>query len=187
MKRAKFLLSAFSLLTLSSLAKLSKASLSSEIKGFKVNAGEARFGEHFKMKGVTLNLLDLKISSKDSNGDIAVFEQTGFTPKGGPPLHIHPYQDEFFYILEGEYLFQVGEEKFQMNAGDTIFLPRNVQHAFAQLTEKGKVIVSYLPAGKMEDFFKTTSSWVSPPSPEDIKKAFEDNEMRIVGLPLVVS
>ena len=185
MKRGKFLLSTFSLFSITSIAKASKVFFHSTVKGFKVNAGDARFGEHFKMKGVTLNLLDLKISSKDSNGEIAVFEQNGFTPMGGPPMHIHLYQDEFFYIVEGEYLFQVGDEKFQMNAGDTIFLPRNVQHAFAQLTEKGKVIVSYLPAGKMENFFKTTSSWSSPPSPEEITKAFEDNEMKIVGPPLV--
>jgi hypothetical protein len=65
-------------------------------KGFKVNSGEARFGIHYKMKGVTLNVLDIKISSKDTDGEIAVFEQNGFTPKGGPPLHVHPYQDEFF-------------------------------------------------------------------------------------------
>lgn len=153
-------------------------------QGFKVKAGEARFGKHYKMKGVTLNLLDIKISSKDTNGDLAVFEQTGFTPKGGPPLHIHPFQDEFFYIIEGDYLFQVGDEKFQMEPGDTIFLPRNIQHAFIQLTEKGKVIVSYMPAGKMEDFFKTTDSWTAPPTLDQITRAFEDHDMTIVGPPL---
>ena len=122
------------------------------------------------MKGVTLNVLDNKISSGDTNGDIAVFEQNGFTPKGGPPLHIHPFQDEFFYIIDGEYLFQVGDTKYQMKPGDTIFLPRNVKHSFIQLTETGKVIVSYLPAGKMEEFFKTTDSWISPPTSKDIEK-----------------
>lgn len=153
-------------------------------RGFKVNAGEARFDEHFKMKGVTLNVLDAKITSKDTNGDLVVFEQNGSTSKGGPPLHIHPYQDEFFYIVEGEYLFQVGDEKYQMKPGDTIFLPRNVQHAFVQLSDKGKVVVSFMPAGKMEDFFKTTDSWTSPPTFEVITKAFEDHDMKIVGPPL---
>lgn len=136
------------------------------------------------MKGVTLNVLDNKISSKDTNGNLAVFEQNGFTPMGGPPLHIHPYQDEFFYIIEGEYLFQVGDDKFQMKSGDTIFLPRDVQHAFIQLTENSKVIVSYMPAGKMEDFFKTTDSWTSPPTFKEIEKVFEDHDMKVVGPPL---
>ena len=155
-------------------------------KGFKVNAGEARFGIHYKMKGVTLNTLDIKISGKDTDNDLAVFEQTGLTPKGGPPLHIHPKQDEWFYVIDGEYLFQVGEEKFQMKKGDTIFLPRQVPHAFVQLTETGKMIVSYLPAGKMEAFFAVTDKWTAPPSKEEIAKVFADHDMQVVGPPLKV-
>ncbi len=155
-------------------------------KGFKVASGEARFGKHYKMKGVTLNNLDIKISAEDTDGDLAVFEQTGLTPMGGPPLHIHPMQDEWFYVIEGDYLFQVGYVKYSLKIGDTIFLPRNVQHAFIQLTEKGKMIVSYLPAGKMEDFFRVTDGWNSPPSKEEIAKVFEDHGMKVVGQPLKV-
>ena len=123
-------------------------------KGFKVNAGEDRFGEHSKMMGVTSNILDLKISSKDTAGQLSVFEQIGLTYKGGPPLHIHPHQDEFFYVIDGEYLYQVGDDKYQMKAGDTIFLPRGVPHAFVQLKEKGRLIVGYQPSGEMEEFFR---------------------------------
>ena len=156
-------------------------------KGFKVGASEARFGTHYKMKGVTLNTLDIKISGKDTDKDLAVFEQTGLTPLGGPPLHIHPYQDEWFYVINGKYLFQVGEDKYQMGVGDTIFLPRNVQHAFVQLTKKGKMIVSYLPAGKMEAFFQVTDQWTSPPTKEVIAEAFENHDMKVVGPPLKAS
>ena len=55
-------------------------------KGFKVKSGEARFGERYTMKGVTSNILDVKISGKDTDGGIAVFEQTGQTPNGGPTI-----------------------------------------------------------------------------------------------------
>ena len=149
-----------------------------------MNSGEARFGTHFKMRGVTINTLDIKISGKDTETDLAVFEQTGLTPKGGPPLHIHPNQDEWFYVIEGNYLFQVGEENYQMNAGDTIFLPRKVQHAFVQLSEKGKMIVSYLPAGKMEGFFAVTDKWTTSPTKEEIAKVFAEHDMQVVGAPL---
>jgi quercetin dioxygenase-like cupin family protein len=186
MKRKTFLTTGIALIPLS-LFTLSFKNRNRTNHGFKVNSGEARFGGHLKMKGVTLNMLDIKISSKDTDGDLAVFEQNGFTPKGGPPLHIHTNQDEFFYIINGEYLFQVGDEKYQMKAGDTIFLPRNIPHAFVQLTETGKVLVSYLPAGKMEDFFRITDSWTSPPTNEEIEKVFEAHEMKIVGPPLHVN
>jgi quercetin dioxygenase-like cupin family protein len=87
------------------------------------------------MKGVTLNTIDIKISGKNTDCDLTVSEQTGLTPNGGPSLHIQQYQDEWFYIIEGKYLFQVGEDKYSMIAGDTIFLPRNVQHAFLQRSQ----------------------------------------------------
>ena len=184
MKRRKFVLGALALFPLSLIAKIKSKIVMRTGKGFKVGSGEARFGEHYKMKGVTLNTLDIKISGEDTNGELAVFEQTGQTPNGGPPLHIHLFQDEWFYVIEGEYLFQVGEERKELKAGDTIFLPRNVQHAFLQRSEKGRMIVSYLPAGKMEDFFKVTNKWTSPPSKEEVARVFEEHEMKVVGAPL---
>lgn len=156
-------------------------------KPFKVNSGDARFGKRYKMKGVTVNTLDIKISGKDTNNELVVFEQTGQTPNGGPPLHVHIDQDEWFFVTEGEYLFQCGGQRFYMSSGDTIFLPRNVPHAFIQLTEKAKTIVSYMPAGKMEEFFAETDRWTSPPSKEEITKVFADHGMKVVGEPLQIN
>ncbi len=194
MNRGKFIISILALYPMTILAKykvavnkiIKKGNKLRTSKGFKVSSGDARYGVHYKMKGVTLNNLDIKISAADTDGDLAVFEQTGLTPNGGPPLHIHPFQDEWFYVIEGDYHFQVGEDKYSMKAGDTIFLPRNIQHAFIQLSEKGKMIVSYLPAGKMEAFFKVTDSWTSPPNKEEITKVFEEHDMKIVGPPLKI-
>jgi len=184
MKRRNFILATIPTLSLVACSKKKIEDMNRTEKGFKVNNGEARFGQHFKMKGVTLNNLDIKISGKDTNNDLAVFEQTGLTPNGGPPLHLHPFQDEWFYVIEGEYLFQVGEDKYEMKTGDTIFLPRDIQHAFIQLSEKGKMIVSYLPSGKMEAFFKVTNEWETLPSQEEIQSVFETHDMKIVGKPL---
>jgi quercetin dioxygenase-like cupin family protein len=187
MKRRNYLLTTLAMLPFTLFARMSNKIATRTNQGFKVIAGEARYGTHYKMKGVTFNVLDIKISSKDTDGDLAVFEQNGLTPNGGPPLHIHLYQDEYFYIVEGEYLFQVGDDQYQMKPGDTIFLPRNIRHAFVQMTERGKVIVSYMPAGKMEDFFKTTDSWNAPPTAVEIEKVFEDHDMKVVGPPLVTA
>ena len=185
MKREKFIIGILSLFPFIATAKKLKNMLR-ENKGFKVNSGEGRFNEHIKLRGVTVNLLDIKISSKDTDGDLTVIEQTGVTPKGGPPLHLHNSQDEIFYIIEGEYLFQVGGEKFQMKAGDTIFLPRKVPHAFIQLSEKAKMHLTFQPAGKMEDFFKKVASMTTPPTQQDMAKIFEDHDMKLVGPPLKI-
>lgn len=185
MRRGRFILTAISTLLTPVIVRAGDTFQNIQ-KGFRIKAGESRTGRHLKMKGVTLNSLDLKISSEDTNGNLAVFEQTGFTPGGGPPLHIHPYQDEYFYILEGEYQFQVDQTRYHLSAGDTIFLPGNIQHAFIQLTEKARVLVSYSPAGKMEGFFETTDSWTVAPDDELIRKTFADHDMIVVGPPLKV-
>ena len=184
MKRRKFILVSLAAYPFFRLNKLISNFMIRTDKGFKVNAREDRFGEHTKMMGVTANILDTKVSSKDTDGQLTIFEQTGLTPKGGPPLHIHPFQDEMFYVIEGQYLYQVGEDKYEMKAGDTIFLPRNVPHTFVQLTEKGRLIVTFQPSGKMEEFFKKTSEWTSPPIQEEIAKVFEEHDMKVVGPPL---
>ncbi len=184
MRRAKFLSGIFSIVPLFAFGRVKSLFDPQPVKPFRVAAGETRFGKHFKMRGVTLNTLDLKISGQDTGNAMSVFEQIGETPNGGPPLHIHVDQDEWFFVTEGEYLFQCGADKFRMKAGDTIFLPRNMPHAFVQLTEKARTIVSYMPAGKMEEFFAVTDRWTSPPSKEVIAKTFADHGMKVVGEPL---
>ncbi len=184
MKRRGFILSTLAAIPGSLLALPSTFTLYQDKKGFKVNSGEARNGKHFTMKGVAKNSLDVKISSNDTDGGIAVFEQTGHMPKGGPPLHIHKFQDEWFYILEGEYIFQLGAERLSMKTGDTIFLPRAVPHGFIQMSDKARVMVSFFPAGKIEDFFRTTAAMTGEPTLEEIKKVFEDHDMLYAGPPL---
>ncbi len=73
----------------------------------------------------------------------------------GPPLHFHLYQDEIFHILDGEFLFQVGDETFNLKAGDTLFAPRQVPHAFVNTSDTlGSMVTIFQPSGKMEDFFQ---------------------------------
>ncbi len=150
-------------------------------RGFVVKATESRFGENTLIGGKSPN--QIKVSKKDTNSDLTVFDYTG-NEKGGPPLHIHPFQDEIFFIVHGEYLFQVGEDKHNLKAGDTIFLPRTVPHAFAQLTDHGKMFFLFQPSGKMEDFFRALGNLTSPPSPEQGAKIFADHDMKVVGPPL---
>jgi len=49
------------------------------------------------------------------------------------------------------------------------------------------MIVSYLPAGKMEAFFKATDKWNSPPTKEEIVKVFAVHDMTVVGPPLTIN
>lgn len=155
-------------------------------KGFKVQSGEGRFHGHIQLKGVNSNILDVKVSGKDTNGDLAVFEQTSLSPKRGTPLHVHPNQDEIFHVLEGEYQFLVGQDKFQLKIGESIFLPRKVPHAWTQVSDRGRMTVILQPAGKLEEFFVTMAALEKEPSKEEIAKIFADHDMQVVGPPLKV-
>jgi quercetin dioxygenase-like cupin family protein len=54
----------------------------------------------------------------------------GAMPAGdpGPPLHLHPYTDEAFYIAEGEITFQLGDQEVIAGAGTFVFVPRGMVH-----------------------------------------------------------
>ena len=155
-------------------------------KAFKINAGEGRIHGHITLKGINSNVLDVKISGKDTDGDLAIFEQTSLSQGKGTPLHVHPFQDEVFYVHEGEYYFQAGEEKYRLKAGDSIFLPRKLPHAWTQVSEKGKMTVILQPAGKLENFFVTLAALEKEPTKEEMAKIFADNEMQVVGPPLQI-
>lgn len=185
MKRKGFIAALLAFTTIpmfgfTSLEKITKR----KVKGFKINAGEGRIHGHIKLKGVNSNILDVKVSGKDTDGDLAIFEQTSLSQGRGTPLHVHTSQDEIFYILEGAYYFQVGDDKYHMNVGDSIFLPRNVPHAWTQISDRGKMTVILQPAGKLEDFFVTVSGLDHEPTPKEIERIFAENDMRVIGPPL---
>lgn len=150
-------------------------------KGFVVKATESRFGDKTMLGGKNPN--DIKVSQKDTHGDLSIFEYAG-NETGGPPLHVHAHQDEIFFIIQGEYLFQVGEDTHTLKTGDTIFLPRNVPHTFTQITESGKMFYLFQPSGKMEDFFSAMGKLTSPPTPEQGADIFAAHDMKVVGPPL---
>lgn len=186
MKRNNFIVSMMAM-AISPFTSIAKSYMESIKKGFKISAGEGRIHGHIKLKGVNSNILDLKVSGSDTDGRFALFEQTSLTQGMGTPLHIHHLQNEVFYVMEGNYFFHVGEDKFQLGAGDSIFLPMKVPHAWTQVSEKGKMMVLFQPAGKMENFFVKLAAMDHEPSKAEMNKLFADNEMKIVGPVLKVN
>jgi len=125
--------------------------------GFSVAAGHDRFGEHIKL-GSEPN--DCKVSAKDTDGAMCVFEGTGHT---AGPRHLHYEQDEWIYVIEGEFEFLVGTpreraKRFRVGPGESVFIPRKVAHVWGCVNGgPGKIINVYQPAGKMEEFFRQVS------------------------------
>lgn len=184
MQRRKFIAATVVSIPTIAFGKIFKSTESRTDKGFVVKANESRFKEKTFISGGT-SPNDIKVSGKDTDGSLALFEHTG-NAKGGPPLHVHHLQDEIFFIVEGEYRFKVGEDNHHLKKGDSIFLPRKVPHSFAQNSDKGRMLFMFQPSGKMEDFFRVLGSLKGQPSPEEAAKIFANHEMAIVGPPLEI-
>lgn len=139
-------------------------------KGFSVPAGKDRFDKSFSIfEGDTFYC---KVSTEDTNGNMYVIETTR-DKKGGPPLHIHYEQDEWWYVLEGEFLVKVGDQLYTAKPGDSVFGPRRVPHAFAKVNDgPAKIMIVFQPAGKMEDSFKAISAGVTKNMTEEQRAAF---------------
>jgi mannose-6-phosphate isomerase-like protein (cupin superfamily) len=64
------------------------------------------------------------------------------------PLHVHRNEDELFYVLEGEHVFQVGDQEFQAAPGGLVFAPRGIPHAQRRVAPRtGRILVLTSPAG----------------------------------------
>jgi mannose-6-phosphate isomerase-like protein (cupin superfamily) len=141
-----------------------------EKKGYKVDAGKDRFDKSISIfDGDTFFC---KVSGKDTDGDMYVFESTR-AKEGGPILHVHYDQDEWWYILEGDFLVKVGDKTYQAKPGDFVFGPRGVPHTFAKVGEgQSKLIIGFQPAGKMEEYFISISEGVTKNMSESERDEF---------------
>jgi mannose-6-phosphate isomerase-like protein (cupin superfamily) len=153
-------------------------------RGFVVKAGRDRYEEELFIMG---GKFDCKISSKDTGGSLCVYD-TFRQEKGGPAYHLHHEQDEWFYVMKGEFIVKVGDDEFRLGPGDAAFAPRKIPHAFAKISEgEGQVMVLFQPAGSMEDFFKQMSK-LGKEIPKDQESTLKDlwraHGMEIVGPPL---
>lgn len=149
-------------------------------KGILVRAGQDRFDKSFTYLDAHF---DIKVSGKDNDGRCVIFD-TIRHEKVGPSLHSHDDCDEWFFVMDGEFKMQVGDETFRLKAGDSLFGPIGVPHAFVKTSEgPARLMLMHQPAGRMEAFFYKASQLVNP-SPEERKALAEQYGMRVVGPPL---
>jgi len=156
--------------------------------GFSVAAGKDRFGEPIKLGGRGGEPMDCKVSGQDTNGALCVFE---FNCKSGGPRHLHHEQDEWIYVIDGEFELQLGDKRFRIGASESVFIPRKVPHVWACVSRKpGKIINMYQPAGKMEEFFRELGKYDGKPyvhevlSIDEFRRLFHDHGMDLLGPPL---
>jgi mannose-6-phosphate isomerase-like protein (cupin superfamily) len=149
-----------------------------------VPAGADRFRGKREVFGS--RVIDFKVSALDTNGGLSVSELID-VEKGGPSRHLHHEQEEWFYVVESEYIIEVGEERYELGPGDSVLAPREVAHVWAHVGEgRGRLIVALQPAGQIEAFFDELARLGSSPRREDLQRAFRSHGLEYVGPPLSI-
>jgi quercetin dioxygenase-like cupin family protein len=70
----------------------------------------------------------------------------GTIQRGGGALpHAHPGVEQVCYLLEGTAHVEVGDDAFEMVAGEACFFPSNAMHVFQVTSPVARVLVVYSP------------------------------------------
>jgi DNA-binding transcriptional MerR regulator len=160
--------------------------------GFNIGAGKDRFNDGFNRYGTTI---DCKVSGKDTGGAMCVLEVNN----SGWPRHVNRDQDEWIYVVDGELELEIGKKRFRLGTRESMFIPRNIEHAWGAGSVSAKIINTYQPAGKIEEFFQVVAKLKDLPTREQaikksytaeqierLKRVFEAHGMIVTGPPLDV-
>lgn len=159
---------------------MSESKSTDQTKALHHAADADRFGEQ---RSLGISTIAFKVTTPTTS-DVFILENT-FLGKGGPARHLHYEQEEWFSILEGEFQFEVGAERFHLKPGESRLPPRQVPHVWAFVGEtRGRILIAFLPAGKMEAFFhEVTKANAMPPQDPALWRA---HGMELLGPPLPI-
>jgi quercetin dioxygenase-like cupin family protein len=129
--------------------------------------------------GVVGDIYRFLATGEETGGAYALWV-ANVLPGRGPPPHTHSREEEAFYILDGEVVFSVGDERLVGTPGMFINMPISRQHAFRNESGRSaRMLISIAPAGLEKMFFEVGqpvppgATSVGPPSPAEIAKLLE--------------
>jgi quercetin dioxygenase-like cupin family protein len=145
-------------------------------------------GEAFWLLGM---LEIIKIGSAETNGEYGLLEITARAGDGSP-WHVHPDEDEWFYVVEGEFTIYVDDTRLSLATGAFAFGPKGVPHTFIAGPNGGKALIGFRPfhfEGFLREVGEPATERVVPPpleAPPDMERLLpigERNGMKILGPP----
>jgi len=89
----------------------------------------------------------VRLTSHQTDEAYCVCEMTTM-PGEVVSLHVHDRDEEFYYILEGAYEFQAGDERFTAEPGSIVVIPRDVPHQFRNAGDvPARALMIFRPGG----------------------------------------
>lgn len=125
--------------------------------------------------GSTLNILGIthiyKATAAETGGLFSLWELV-VPPGDGPPPHTHHHEDEAFYVLSGELVFELegGNGPRRVGAGGFVFGPRDHRHAFRNVGDReAHLLVLTAPSVGIDQMFAELDA-VTTRGPRDMKE-----------------
>jgi uncharacterized cupin superfamily protein len=91
-------------------------------------------------------------TARETTGRHFAFEAAE-PPGGGPPLHTHAAEDEYFAVLDGEFTFYIDGCVTTVTAGGSAFVPHGMPHCFKNCTTRDARMLIVFTPGQIEGFF----------------------------------
>jgi oxalate decarboxylase/phosphoglucose isomerase-like protein (cupin superfamily) len=128
----------------------------------KLDGGITRNGAAYH--GRELNILGQRYFPKASCEASFAFE-TNSEPGQFVPVHIHPHQDEFILVQEGQLELKLDGVWQTAKAGDLVRMPRGVPHGYFTKSEVPcRALFWVSPAGKLEALFDVLHNMTDVPA-----------------------
>jgi mannose-6-phosphate isomerase-like protein (cupin superfamily) len=91
--------------------------------------------------------------------------------EGGPGRHLHREHADGFVVLEGEFAFELGDERTTRGAGTAVVIPREVVHRYEhETTDQGQFLNIHAPAMGFADYL------FGQRAPEEADNFFDPDE-----------
>lgn len=85
-------------------------------------------------------------SARTTAGALTVLEQL-MSQGSGPPPHVHERWHEFFYVLDGDIAFQIGQRIVPAGPRALLSIPPGTAHGFIVRSRAARVLNLYTPGG----------------------------------------
>lgn len=125
--------------------------------------------------GVTWNILGQTYFPKAVCESSFAFE-TNSAPGQFVPVHIHPTQDEFILVQEGELDLKLDGVWTKARAGDLVRMPKGIPHGYFNKSDKpARALFWVSPARKLKDLFEALHDLTDVPRVIELSAQHEVN------------
>ncbi len=110
-----------------------------------------------------------------------------------PPLHVHHFLDDTWYILDGKMVMHCGDDVLVVGAGHWVSMPRGVPHTFRVVGDREARILLVHDNASFRDLIRElgvpAAAHVVPaqpvfPSTDELARGASSHDLTVIGPPI---